>query len=90
MIAATQNQTATATVRSDRDELIDLVRTYAKTHNADYQMTWLRVYKMLSNYFGENISYQAKKAGLSKLDYLESEGMLGRSVKIAESLFNIK
>lgn len=56
---------------STRQKVNQLVKDYALANNADYAKVWNSVYKQFSLVHHMNLYNQAKKAGLSNLEYLE-------------------
>ncbi len=72
--------------RTAREELVEHNRSYADGNQAIYSMAWVRVYKILSVEKRTNIRARARALEISKISYLEQEGLLPDALRIARQI----
>ena len=76
-----------APAKSTRKELNQLVRRYADEKlNRDYQKAWNILYQETLYRMSRNVKVCAKNQGISKIAYMEHEGMIDSAISIIVEL----
>ena len=69
--------------KSDRAKLNQAVRKHAEDyHDGDYRSAWKRLYSEFYYRMSMNIRIRAEHAGMSKVEYLETEGLIDTAIEL--------
>ncbi len=78
-----------STQRTTRSKIVELVRAYVYATNANYQMTWNKLYRELQYRYHFDARARAKHRRVSPLEVIEQEGQIETLFLIASEIFPI-
>lgn len=70
-----------------RANLNEVVRSYAKKNNIDFQLPWIDLYRQFYYRNNYNLTVRAQNAKMRILDYAEQEGILEDLMALATEMF---
>jgi len=73
--------------KSDRDNLNQIIRSYAKNNELNFGEVWGKLYQEVYYRLNINLKIKAKNKKLSIIDFAENEGLLPELLSIALEVF---
>lgn len=74
--------------KSDRDNLRQLVNSYANRKSLSHSFVWGKLYQEVYYRLNFNLKERAENRNMSIIDYAESQGMISELLSIAMEIFN--